>query len=135
MHARQNRSSNACERRRSQPDSLHTPKQHKRTHIVRSNSNLILIPFSFHSLHPPFTHPPLSPPPLLGVLVHLRNTSVLEGVLVVVRGSLRGRRRVHLLEAAQVHVALEQRDDVGVEGLPVGVLEVVFLALFWGGVC
>jgi hypothetical protein len=52
---------------------------------------------------------------------------------VVVRGSLCGRRRVHFLEAAQVHVTLEQRDDVGIEGLPVGVLEVVFLALFWGG--
>jgi hypothetical protein len=72
-------------------------------------------------------------PSLLRVLVHLSNTSVLEGVLVVVRGSLRGRRRVHFLEAAQVHVTLEQRDDVGIEGLPVGVLEVVFLALFWGG--
>jgi hypothetical protein len=134
MHARQNRLSNTCEARRSQPDSLHTHRRHRRTHIV--GSNLVLILFSFHFIHYilPFTYPPLSPP-LLGVLVHLGDTSVLEGVLVVVRGSLRGRRRVHFLEAAQVHVALEQRDDVGVEGLPVGVLEVVFLALFWGGVC
>jgi hypothetical protein len=89
---------------------------------------------SFHSLHPPFTLPLLSPP-LLRVLVHLSNTSILEGILVVVRGSLRGRRRVHFLKAAQVHVALEQRDDVRVEGLPVGVLEVVFLALFGCVVC
>jgi hypothetical protein len=40
------------------------------------------------------------------------------------------RRRVHLLEAAQIHGLLEQRDDIGVERLLVGVLEVVFLALF-----
>jgi hypothetical protein len=127
MHARQNRLSNACERRRSQPDSLHTHKQHRRPHIVGSNCFVVIL---FHFIHyiPSFT------PPLLGVLVHLGNTSILEGVLVVVRG-LRGRRRVHFLEAAQVHVALEQRDDVRVEGLPVGVLEVVLLALFWGGFC
>lgn len=38
---------------------------------------------------------------------------------------------VELLEATQVHGLLEQRNDVRVERLPVGVFEVVFLAL-WG---
>jgi hypothetical protein len=95
----------------------------------------LLFYFHFISFITSPLHISSSLPSLLRVLVHLSNTSVLEGVLVVVRGSLCGRRRVHFLKAAQVHVALEQRDDVGIEGLPVGVLEVVFLALFWGGVC
>lgn len=38
---------------------------------------------------------------------------------------------VELLEAAQVHGLFEQGNDVRVERLPVGVFEVVLLAL-WG---
>jgi hypothetical protein len=36
---------------------------------------------------------------------------------------------VELLAAAQVHWPVEERDDVGVESLPVRVLEVILLAL------
>lgn len=38
-----------------------------------------------------------------------------------------GNAGIHLLESAQVHGRIEQRKNVGVECLPVGVVEVVLL--------
>jgi hypothetical protein len=33
--------------------------------------------------------------------------------------------RIELVEASEIHVLLQKRDDIGIEGLPVGVLEMI----------
>lgn len=66
---------------------------------------------------------------LVGVLVHACDRSILLQCLKVVVRASRSDTSVHLLESSQVHGRIEQREDVGVEGLPVRVVQVVLLRL------
>lgn len=64
-------------------------------------------------------------------LVHITQTSLrLNSVLMVMRTSAR-LAGIQLLEPPQIHGCGQKRDDIGVESLPVGVVEVVFLGLSW----
>lgn len=65
----------------------------------------------------------------VGVFVHARDCCILLQRVLVVVGTCWGNACIHLLESAEVHGRIEQRKDVRVESLPVGVVQVVLLGL------
>jgi hypothetical protein len=66
---------------------------------------------------------------ILSVLIHIPHTRILTRILMIMRALAHERRRIHLLQAPQIHRLLQQRQHIRIKRLPVWVVEVVLLGL------
>ena len=65
----------------------------------------------------------------ISTLEHVAHARLrLNSILMIMR-TRRGNRSIQLFETPQIHRRSQKRDDIGVESLPVRVVEVVLLGL------